>query len=146
MVNGVYSMFEEPGSGQNQYTQKIRVQAGSLFLAYTRYSKNWAGAKSVYSNFQDLGRLLVPSVYKILENPGPRAEPVYSKIQGPDRFRVNSVYSLFEEPGPGQNLYTQKFRAQVRLPIRGVYRKLEEPVPGRICILKFSKPRQVPGR
>ena len=78
-----------------------------MFLAYTRYSKNWAGAKSVYSNFQDLGRVLVDSVYRKLENLGPRAESVYSKIQGPGQVpgleriqdtrkawaRAKSVYS-----------------------------------------------------
>ena len=71
-----------------------------MFLAYTRYSKNWAGAKSVYSNFQDLGRLLVPSVYKILEKPGPRAKSVYSKIQGSSRFPVQGVYRKLEKSGP----------------------------------------------
>ena len=98
---------------------------------------------------------MVRGVYKILENPGPRAEPVYSKIQGPGRFLVPSVYSLLEEPGSGQNQYTQKIRAQAgswflayteslksraragpvysnfqdpgRFQVDSVYRKLEEP-------------------
>ena len=75
---------------------------------------------------------MVRGVYKILENPGPRAEPVYSNFPGPGRFLVPSVYRKPEEP-----VYSN-FHGSGRLPIRGVYRKLEEPDQGRTSILKNS--------
>ena len=174
LVPSVYSKLEKPGPGQNLYTRKFRAQADSWSIAYTRYSKSLGPgeicilknlepgqvpglgriqkarkaqirAESVYSNFQDLGRLLVDSVYRKLENLGPRAEPVYSKIQGPDRFRVPSVYSLLEEPGSGQNQYPQKIRAQARSWSLAYTESSKSPDPGRTCILEFSESGQVPG-
>ena len=76
-----------------------------------------ARAKSVYSKIQGSSRLLVRDVYKILEKTGPRAKSVYSKIQSPGRLLVPSVYKILEKLGQDK-----------------------------ICILKNSEPRQIPGR
>ena len=121
MARGVYSMFEEPRSGQNQYTQKFRAQAGSWSIAYTESSKisgpgqnlytqkfrpqagSWSIAYTESSKSPDPGRISIlkfsgsrevpaPGVYRRLENPGPRAKSVYSKIPGPGRFLIAGVY------------------------------------------------------
>ena len=74
-------------------------------------------AYTVYSNFSGQVRLLFWGVYRKLEEPGPWAEPVYSKIQSPGRLLVPSVYKILEKLGQDK-----------------------------ICILKNSEPRQIPGR
>ena len=110
------------------YTQIFRIRAGSWSIAYTVYSifqgpsrfLVWSvyrkleepgpRAKSVYSEILGLGKLLVAGVYKILEKPGPRAKSVYSNFQGLGRLLIPSVYRRLEKTGSGQNLYTQIFR------------------------------------
>ena len=42
---------------------------------------------------------MVRDVYKILEKTGPRAKSVYSKIQSPGRLLVPSVYKILEKLG-----------------------------------------------
>ena len=46
LVWGVYSMLEEPGSGQDLYTQIFRVQIDSWSGAYTEARKSRAQASS----------------------------------------------------------------------------------------------------
>ena len=116
------------------YTRIFRIWAGS-----------WSGAYTVYSIFQGPGRLLVRSVYKKLEKPGP-GRNLYTQIfRAQVRFRVWSVYKILEKPGPGQNLYTQKFRAWASSWLLAYTESSKIQGPGRICILKFSGPGQVPG-
>ena len=113
LVNSVYRKPEEPGSGQNLYTQKFRAQVRSWLLAYTESSKSL-----------DSGRIC------ILKNSGPGQAPgseriqTSSKIQGPGRICIlkNSgpgqvpgcwrIQTSSKSQGPGRNLYTQKFRAR----------------------------------
>ena len=160
-------MMEETGNFSSDcpglYTQIFRGWAGSWSIAYT-----------VYSIFQGPGRFLVPSVYRRLENTGPRAKSVYSKIQSPGQVpgleriqdtrkawaRAESVYSKIpglgkllvagvyrklENPGPRQDLYTQIFRAWAGSWLLAYTESSKNLVPGRTCILKNSGPEQVPG-
>ena len=153
-------MMEETGNFSSGcpglYTQIFRIWAGSCSGAYT-----------VYSIFQGPGRFLLDSVYRKLENTGPRAKSVYSNFLDPGRLLVWGVYRKFEKPGFRQNQYTQIFWAQAgswsgaytrysknwaraksvyskikgpgRFLIDSVYSKLEKSeLPGEICILKFS--------
>ncbi len=158
-------MMEETGNFSSGcpglYTRIFRARTGS-----------WSGAYTVYSIFQGPGRLLVPSVYRKLEKPGPWARTVYSDFPGPSRFVVWSVYSKLKEPGPRAESVYSNFPGPGRFLVNGVYRKLEKLSPGqnlytqifwawagscsmaytassksqgRTCILKFSGLWQVPG-
>ena len=135
LVAGVYRKLEKPGSGQNQYTQKFRAQAGSCSLAYT-----------VYSYFSGQGRLPIWSVYKQARKARVWAESVYSNFQGPSRLPIWSVYKKLEKSGPGQNQYTQIFRIQVGFWSLAYTESSKSQGPGRICILKNSGPGQVLAR
>ncbi len=94
------------------YTQIFRAQIGFWSIAYTEARRAWI-----------------------------RAGPVYSDFQGPDRLLVASVYSMLEELGPGQGLYTQISRARTGSWFRAYTTGSKSLDPGRICILKFSGAR-----
>ena len=133
------------GRWRIQYTQIFRGRAGSGSGAYTRYSKklgpgrtcilknsvpgqipgperiqdtrkNWTRAESVYSNFQGQSRLLVPSVYRKLKEPGPGRTCILKnsvpgkapdleriqkarKVRAQTRFLLADVYSILKKPG-----------------------------------------------
>ena len=101
------------------YTQIFRVWAGSWSIAYT-----------VYSIFQGPSRFQVPSVYRKLKEPGPRAKSVYSEILGLGKLLVAGVYKILEKPGPRAKSVYSNFQGPGRFLIQGVYRKLEEPGSG----------------
>ena len=114
LVRSVYRKLEKPG--QNLHTQIFRARAGSRSGAYTESLKSRTRAESVYSNFQGQSRLLVPSVYRKLKEPGPGQDQytqifrgragsrsgAYTKSSrspGPDRFLLADVYSILKKPG-----------------------------------------------
>ena len=134
------------------YTRIFRIWAGS-----------WSGAYTVYSIFQGSGRFLIRNVYRKLEEPGQGrtcilknsgsrsgswslAYTVYSNFSGQVRLPIWSVYKKLEKSGPGQDLYTQIFRGQADSCSGAYTESSKSQALGEIRILKFSEPRQIPGR
>ena len=112
LVNSVYNMLENPGLGQNLYTQIFRIQAGSWSKAYTESSKSLDPGRISILKFSGPRQALVLGRIQDTRKNWVWAESVYSNFPGSCRFLFWGVYRMLEKPGPGRNLYTQIFRAQ----------------------------------
>ena len=133
LLAGVYRILVFFGAGQTPDLERIQTSSKSPGLGRISILK-FSGPEQT----PDLER--IQKARKVRA----RAESVYSNFQDPGRILVAGVYRKLEKPGPRQDLYTQKFRARAgscSLANTTCSKSLGQ---GEICILKNSGLEQVP--